>query len=269
MRVVRRGATWLAMVALAAAAGCSRSKALTPEESAAKGDTLLRRMSASLTAAQTFSFSGEERREQVHANGEKREDRFTRKIVVRRPNLVTFTDSGGDRNGTAWYDGAHLTVVSHRAKAWARGPMPPTLDEAMDYVSKEYALQVPIADLLYSSPYDALMTKDTKGGWVDVQTVGGRSCDHLAYQHPAVDWEIWLSQDQKALPCQLRITYKNDFGKPSTLVTFSDWNEAPAVTAATFTPTVPPDYQRIRMIRHAAVADNAAAIATPAKAAGR
>jgi len=52
----------------------------------------------------------------------------------------------------------------------------------MVFMAVEYAAALPSADLLYSSPYDALMTKDTVGGWVDVQKVGDRNCDHLAYR---------------------------------------------------------------------------------------
>jgi hypothetical protein len=174
-------------------------------------------------------------------------------VTIRRPNGATFT-SGGDGDTVGWYDGKHLTLVSAKAKVWARGPMPPTLDEALDYFSAEYAVQLPSADLLYSSPYDALITKDTTGGWVDTQKIGEQTCDHLAYREETVDWELWLTQDRH-LPRQFKITYKKQAGQPSTTVTYNNLNTSPQLTDYTFTAKVPEGYQRIKIMRHATVDD--------------
>jgi hypothetical protein len=70
-----------------------------------------------------------------------------------------------------------------------------------------------------------------------------------------VDWQIWLSQSERRLPCQFQITYKTQPGQPMARIVFSDWNEQPQISDATFTPVVPPDYQRIKIMRHATVED--------------
>ncbi len=268
MSIPQQTLALLAAGALVVAVGCNRTpEVLTPEAASAKGDALLREMSKNAATIQTFAYTADERREVVGQGGAKTEVKATRRVIVRRPNGVTFTGSG-DRGETAgWYDGKQLTLVSHKEKVWARGPMPPTLDEALDFLSAEYAVHIPTADLLYSSPYDALMTKDTTGGWVDVQKVADRSCDHLAYKQQVVDWEIWLDQERH-LPCQLKITYKTDPGQPSTTVTYHGV-ETPPVTDETFAAKVPEGYQRIRIIRHATVNDpkvEAPADAAPATA---
>ena len=241
----------IAFVVVAVTA-CGRTQTLSPEAASAKGDALLKEMSKNLSAQQTFAYTVEERR-QDPGGGAKGEKTATRHVIVRRPNAVAFTGKG-DRGDTAgWYDGKQLTLVSHRDKVWARGPMPPTLDEAVDFLASEYDVQIASADLLYSSPYDALMTADTTGGWLDTQKVGDRSCEHLAYRQPVVDWEIWLSSDRK-LPCQLKVTYKQVPGAPSTLVMYRGI-ENPQVTDDTFVPKVPDGYQRIKILRHATVID--------------
>jgi hypothetical protein len=242
---------FLAAVVLTAISGCNRQQALSPEAASAKGDALLKEMSKNMSALRTFAYTVDERRQTP--GGRTSEMRVTRQVTVRRPNGVAFTGKG-DRGETAgWYDGKQITLVSHRDKVWARGPMPPTLDEALDFLADEYDVQMPTADLLYSSPYDAFMTKDTTGGWVDTQKVGDRSCEHLAYRQPVVDWEIWLSAD-RSLPCQLKVTYKQNPGQPSTTVTYRAL-EKPNVTDETFTPKVPDGYQRIKILRHATVID--------------
>jgi hypothetical protein len=216
-------------------------------------------MSQTLAGTHTFSYTADQEVERIRGGGERVTDRFSRNTIVRRPNQLAFKEQGQDRDSAAWYDGKQLTIVSNRDKVWVRGPMPGTLDEAMDFVSAEYAVQIPTADLLYANPYDALMTPDTTGGWVDVEPVGERTCDHLSYQQSVVDWEIWLTQDDRKLPCQLRITYKSEPGQPVTRVVFHDWNATPAVSEATFTPTVPVGYRRIKIMRHATLEDKTVA----------
>jgi hypothetical protein len=239
---------------VALAAGCNRApEVLTPEAASAKGDAMLKEMSTSLGSLQTLSYTATERREVVKGGG-KQDIHATRHVVIRRPNAFTFTTKGDERDGAGWYDGKHITLVSNRQKVWARGPMPPTLDEALDYVSAEYAIQLPTADLLYTNPYDAFMTKDTTGGWVDVQKIGDLSCDHLAYRQEVVDWEVWLAPGRQ-LPCQVKIIYKNEPGQPTTTVTYTEFDAAPALSDDTFAAKIPDGYQRIKIMRHATVND--------------
>jgi hypothetical protein len=258
MSIPRQTLAVFATIAVVAGVGCSR--ALTPEEARAKGDVLLKEMSKNLAALQTFAYTADEQRK----GGGKAERHSSRRVVVRRPNGITFTTTGENKDGAGYYDGKHLTLVSNRAKVWARGPMPPTLDEALDFLSAEYDIPMPTADLLYTSPYDALMTKDTTGGWVDQQRIGDLTCDHLAYKQEVVDWEIWLGP-KRQLPCQFKITYKTDPGQPSTTVTYSDFDPSPKVSDDTFTAKVPDGYQRIKIMRRATVTDpNAEAAAKAA-----
>jgi hypothetical protein len=267
MRMPKKLAMVLATSVLAGAAACNRApEKLTPEAAAAKGDALLREMSNNMAALQTFSYTADERREVVGTGGAKTTKHATRQVVIRRPNAATFTGSGDSGDTAGWYDGTYLTLASAKNKVWARGPMPPTLDEALDYLSAEYSTHVPSADLLYSSPYDALMTEDTVGGWVDVQQIDDRPCDHLAYRQKIVDWELWMTE--KRLPCQIKITYKTEPGQPAMTVTFTDVNTSPQISDDTFTPKVPNDYQRIKIVRHATVAaPDAASVATSGGAA--
>jgi hypothetical protein len=245
----------LATCVLVVSSGCNRApEKLSPEAAAAKGDAMIREMSKNLSALQAFSYTSDERREVVARSGEKTTQHRKRDVVIRRPNAAAFKGSGDSGETAGWYDGKQLTLVSAKAKVWARGPMPPTLDEALDFMTVEYAAQMPSADLLYSSPYDALMTKDTVGGWVDVQKVGDRSCDHLVYRQAVVDWELWLGENERG-PCQFKITYKTEPGQPTTIVTYSNLNRSPQVSDDTFTPKVPEGYTRIKIIRHATVED--------------
>src|SRR6202008_1054059 len=110
------------------------------------------------------------------------------------------------RDSAYWYDGKHITFVANNQKKYARGPVPPTIDDALDFIATHYDVSTPMADLLYSSPYDALMTPATKGGWVGTETVDGQRTEHLAMQAEHVDWDVWINDH--LLARQFQITYK-------------------------------------------------------------
>jgi hypothetical protein len=237
----------LVMASLATAAlglACS-SGPRTPEEKKARGDELLRQMSQTLAAGKVFSFTAEEQSDTVRPGGQKSQVRRVRHVVVRRPDGFSVKTEG--EGPSFWYDGQRATFVNPDKKRWARARVPPTLDEMLDYVAAVYDLRLPWADLMYSSPYDALVTADTTGGWVGKETIGGTECDHLSYQHPVVDWQIWLGP--QAGVRQLQITYKQDPGQPVTRVVFKDLNLSPPVDDRTFTATVPEGFERIRVAR--------------------
>jgi hypothetical protein len=241
--------TRISILSVAAALGlaCAAPGPKTPEEKKAKGDQILREMSTSLSAVKTFSFTAEEVSEKVGTGGQKTPVTLVRHVTVRRPDGFTFKTEGG-AGTTFWYDGTHATIVSDEKKLYARGPMPKTLDETLDYAAAVYDLRLPWADLLYGSPYEALVSADTTGGWVGTEKIEGTDCDHLSYQNPVVDWDIWVTQARHGVK-RLQITYKEDPGKPVTRVTFKDENLAPTVDASTFTAKVPEGYTRIHLAR--------------------
>ena len=75
----------------------------------------------------------------------------------------------------------------------------------------------------------------------------------MSYTQPVVDWQIWLTQDSRALPCQIEITYKTEPGRPFTRVVFHDWNPGVHVSGDTFSAKVPDGYQRLKLMRHLTV----------------
>ena len=54
----------------------------------------------------------------------------------------------------AYYDGRTLSLRNDVDRTWARVSVPATLDEMLDHVARQ-SLPVPIADVVYSVPYEA------------------------------------------------------------------------------------------------------------------
>jgi hypothetical protein len=251
---VRRYAVCFAVLSWVAIAwsGCAtQKKTVTPEEARARGEQLLRQMSNKLASAQAMTFQTSESHDRVRRNGQKKEFRFSREVTLRRPGNVLFRYTEGDRDGTAWYDGKKVTLVSNKHKVWVQGKVPATIDETIDYLADHYDVPLPMADLMYSSPYDALMTPDTKGGYVGTEKIEGSDCEHLSYQHEVVDWDIWVAVKGDPLPCRLQILHKQDAGQPKSVLTFRNWNLAPQLTDDMFAAKIPEGYERIALLEKA------------------
>ena len=71
---------------------------------------------------------------------------------------------------------------------------------------------------------------------------------HVAYKHPAVDWELWVPESGDPLPKKFVVTSKTSKSGRKTEVTFDKWTLGAEAADATFTPEVPAGYERIQIV---------------------
>jgi hypothetical protein len=164
---------------------------------------------------------------------------------VERPNHVRREVSSGDDTALLIYNEGSLGLHSTRQSFYALAEIPTTIDPALDYLDERLDVRAPIADMLYSSPYDAYVDDSTTGQYLGKETVEGTSCHHLAFQPPAIDFEIWLVDGERPLPCKLLLSYKLDEGAPKSVLTFSDWDLTPEFGPDVFAYRPPEGYVRI------------------------
>ena len=217
--------------------GCARDPKPGTPEAAALGDKYMHSMSDTLAHAQTFTFETDEQLEVLTPSGEKRDLQVGRKVTVRRPNEVAFElqgKSGNPLDIVAYYDGKTFTVSNTKSGVWAQTAVPGTLDETLNYVAREYGLPVPIGDVMYSSPYDAFLGKDSKGGFVGRETIGGVECAKLDYADDFVEVRLWIPSSGPALPRRLEIDYKRAPVPLASKVDFMNWKLDVPVTDAMF-----------------------------------
>jgi hypothetical protein len=262
----RRIASFIAGVALVAGfAGCKRSPQAADEAAGGLDPSVAQRMQAMsdlMKSTQTFSFKTVEDQHRVRANGQERDEHYTREVIVHRPDGLWFHRVKEGKSLYVWYDGKTLTARSDSLKVYAQLDMPPTLDEGFDYLASTFHFPMPMGDILYSDPYAAFIGDSTRGKIVGDEEIGGVKCQHLAFTDPVVDFEVWVENGQRPLPCRVNITYKTLDGPPRASITFSDWNLSPQVPPDQFTASVPSDYRRIPVVgvtdSTAAPADGAA-----------
>jgi hypothetical protein len=251
MITIRRGVAGAVIVALlAATSACSGQRdPSTPEEAAARGEELLRKVSDTLSAAQAFSFTVVESHERVRRNGQKEPYTLTREVVVRRPNRLWSHTTGGDnRDITVTYDGGAVTVVGAAHKVYATFKAPATLDDTLDLASERFDLRLAVADFLYSAPYESFGGGDTKARWVRRTEMDGKECDEVTGAMTAVDFTLSMSRAEPTLPCQVQITFKQEPGQPVTRLVFSNWNLQATPAESQFVANVPQDYELIPIV---------------------
>lgn len=249
----RSAALAAALLVLAAAGACNRNTdPTTPEAKKAKGEELLKKVSAQLAGATAIKFTAVQTLEETRS-GKLVSRVRTVNYSAQRPDKAHFVfapEGGGTTD--VWYDGAteKITLAHHKEKAWARGPMPKTLDAALDAAATEYDITTPVADFIYSAPYDAFAQSGLAGGWVAKETVNGQVCHKLSYENENVSWDLWVSDGEKPMPCQLKIAYKQSDNAAKVTAVLKDWNLGTTFPADEFTPKVDEQaYSRIYLMR--------------------
>jgi hypothetical protein len=221
------------------------------EVKSADADALLTQMSDRLKAATSFTVSTTETNERIRRNDERVTRHIDRQLSVRRPDRV-YVKTTGDLDLEIYYDGKVVTLVTHKDKVFGELPAPPTLAETTDMLSERYGVPLPISDLITTDPKETLKSPNTTGGWEKRETVDGVDCNKLAYQHPNVDFALWIPVAGEPLPKKLEVTYKARRGKPTSSIVFKDWNLSAQISDETFVRKIPDDYEGIPVIQRAA-----------------
>jgi hypothetical protein len=249
-------ATWVASCALIGLAACSSREPATDAERLARGRELVQQMSARLKAAPAIIVNTTEVRDVVRRSGAKKEVSLTAVYTMRRPDRfhVRMTGGGGLES---WYNGKTLTIAAHPHKVFAQARMPETIDRTLDALAERYDMALPMGDLFYGSPEQALLSDTTKGGYAGIEKVRDTSCAHLAFQDVGVDWELWLPEKGDPLPRRFKVVQKSRAGRPVIDVTFTKWDLAPQTADEAFIPKVPADYEGIAVLQRAAAVKHA------------
>jgi hypothetical protein len=228
---------FVAVVGLASSA-CSPARPKSAEE-------VVKRMSDRLAAAQAFSFTTREKHQRRRADKVVDIAR-SRSYTVKRPDAIAFTTVGGEMGGGGGtYDGKSLTMVWPEQKAYARVKMPATIDASLDRLEERFNTALPVGDLMRSNPYETLVGADMTGRYVGREPMGGAECDHVAFTHARVDFELWVAAAGEPTPCRITITTKGKSGPLTSDVSFADWNLATAPAANAFETAVPDGYERL------------------------
>jgi hypothetical protein len=197
-------------------------------------DRLLKQMTDYLASLQSFKVHTAATDEVVLKSGQKIQLGTESEVSVQRPNRLR-SEQVGAHNGLAfWYDGKSMTLECKDNGTYSTMPAPATLDATIDKARKDFQIEAPGADLLYSRPYDILTEQVKSGQLIGREIVDGVPVNHLAFQGEEVDWQIWIKEGSEPLPVWFSITTKTMPSQPEFAVRLSQWDTKAAVPPSTF-----------------------------------
>jgi len=210
-----------------------------------EADRLLKEVGAYIGSANDFTFRADINFDHVLPSGQKLQFSAVEEVVLKRPGRL-YVEWNGDLGARQfWYDGKSVTVYDPATPFYASETAPPDIDTMLDQLVPKLDFAPPLSDFLYRDPYKTVRGNIQYGFDLGLNDVNGRTCRSLAFVNKDIDWQIWIENGPQPTPCALVITYKTRAAQPQFSAIFSDWDFAPRIDQAVFTPQLPPGTEKI------------------------
>jgi len=200
-----------------------------------QAEKILRRMSDYLAGQKQFTVKTEVTLEAVLASGQRLQFDAPASVTVSRPNRMRADRKGDLTNQEFFYDGKSLTLYNPKENLYASAPAPATLDAMLDYAREKLDVIAPGAELLYNNAAERMLKESSSGFVVGQSSVAGVKCMHLAFRGAEVDWQVWVQDGARPLPCKFIITSTKTSGTPQFTVWMRSWDLAPNLSDRSFT----------------------------------
>jgi hypothetical protein len=191
-----------------------------------RAEALVRAMSDRLARADALSLEADEVYDEVPDQNPRQQLTTRRTVMLRRPDRLAGDATGDAIHRSFSYDGRTFSALDREQNVWASGTVPPTVDEALDWVFDQTGTVIPLADFLYADVYARLMESVQRGVYLGIHDVNGVPCHHLSFEQATIDWQIWIDAGPEPLPRKLVIAYKTEDEVPQYSVTIRKWNLA-------------------------------------------
>ena len=206
-------AVGIATIALIAPSSNAKSNGAKP---AIDPDAIsaLQKMGDFLRNQQSFSVQARMTTDDQLASGQKVQFGGSVDLKIRRPDRMRVDITGDRRNERLYYDGKTFTVFGPNTGYYATFAAPGTLAELKDVLEKQYAIDLPLADLFYWGTERDGRAAIQAATRVGTANVDGFVTDHFAFRQKDVDWELWIEQGARPVPRKLVITTTSEKSRP-------------------------------------------------------
>lgn len=214
----------------------------TPRANAQDADALqvLKVMSDYVASQNTISFAYDTSIEVITPELQKIQFTSSGQMLLARPNKLQASRTGGYADVEFVFDGKTFTVYGKNLNAFTQMEAPGSIDQLVDRLRADYAIETPGADLLLSRVYDEL-----SAGVIDAKHIGrgvidGVECEHLAFRNQDTDWQLWVEVGDRPVPRKYLIVSKTMAAAPQYEMRIKDWSANVQVNADAFAFTPPP-----------------------------
>lgn len=222
---------------LASLVGIMLSAAITTTQAAEidpAATKMLQQMTDYLGSLPSFSVHTQNTLEHQLDSGQRIDEDISVSMTMKRPDKLQSRRLGGLINQAFYYDGKNLTLNNQNANVYATEAVPGSVEEMLDYAHEKLGLELPAADLVYRNVYPLLMQGVTSAIVVGKAVINDKTCTHLAFSRPDVDFQVWVAADGHPLPCKYVVTDKDTPALISTTSVFSNWNVKPSISDSSF-----------------------------------
>jgi hypothetical protein len=230
----------------------AQAPAPAPAAQAGAGDTqavareLLMRTARFLAQAPRFAVSVASNYDAVQQDGEKIEFGERRKVILNRPaQLRVETERSDGAKGGVVFTGKEIVLVDATNRVYASEPQPDGIDDSIVHLISDLGVRLPLALMLSTRLPSEFERRVRSVDYVEKTNLLGTPAHHLAVRGDTVDFQIWIADGAQPMPLRVVISYRDAPGQPQFRATLSDWNFAPAITGATFTPQIPDGASKI------------------------
>jgi len=167
-------------------------------------------------------------------SGQRIDEDISVSMTLSRPDKLQSKRLGGLIIQAFYYDGKTLTLNNQNENVYATEKAPGTIEEMLDYARESLGLVIPASDLVYRNAYTLLMQDVISATVVGKAAINGKTCNHLAFSRPDVDFQVWVAEGSQPLPCKYVVTDKSTPALISTTSVMSNWNVKPSVSGSSF-----------------------------------
>ncbi len=192
-----------------------------------QADALLKKMSDYIGGLKSFTADAYVFDEQIMGDGFKLSVLRSGFIKVRRPNKFHIARKGMVRDQEVFFDGSSLVVHGKRLGMSIEVPVSGDVDAALDAATETFGAELPARDLVSTDAYTSLMEPVVESAYLGAVEIGTATCRQLAFRTDEVDWQLWVQEGERPLPCRYTITSKWLSAAPQYTVTFTNWQVNP------------------------------------------
>jgi hypothetical protein len=226
-----------------------KSEAAAPAKDVPSPNAILTRACSFLASNQAFSFHADILFDQLLPSAVKVQFAAAMDFALQRPNeLAVYYESDlGEKR--LWYSGDRLTIYDPPHEVYAVTSVPETSDGALEYVAETRNLTIPLGVLAASNPCGKIRPQIRYSGYIGVNNVNGRACDHVAFSSKDIDFQLWVDKTGKPILRKVVINYRAQPGSPEFIAFLSDWKFPATIPASSFQPRLPKSANRIDFLQ--------------------
>jgi len=226
-RSIRQLAIAASAIAAFGFAGLSVSRA----DDATAGK-ILKAMSDYIGAQKSFSVTFDSDIEVITQDLQKIQFDSSGQVLLSRPDKLRASRLGGYADVELVFDGKTATLLDKASNAYFQTEAAGSVDQLINKLRNELAIELPGADILNGNVYDTLMANVVDAKYIGRGVIDGVECEHLAFRDADTDWQIWVELGARPIPRKYVITSKAVTAAPQYTLRIKEWRTDPAAPDA-------------------------------------